>query len=88
MIITTGHADMLPDRQGSDGTESAVMLLHERLNSGVLREARNAIEDLLESGIMRQDAQETFVLHDDGALVIVADANASYGYAYVTAWLV
>jgi hypothetical protein len=75
--------DLLHDRTGIFGDEADRKALIEWLNSGVLRDTRDAARN---AGLRPEEDREV-VLYEDDKGKVVANPNGSYGYLYVAGWL-
>jgi len=71
------------DRQTSQGGEEDTQRLRALLNAGPVEAALAKAEGLLHSYEMVTNMPGTFVLFDDGELIIKGDTGGSCGYLYM-----
>ena len=75
--------DIVHDRQGLAGDPADRKTLADKLNEGLLDEARSAVD----RAVMRGDEQRQVELVRKDGVVIVGDTLASCGYLYLAAWM-
>jgi hypothetical protein len=84
-IWKTGQCyfDLLPDRQHIEGTyEQRVELSNWINNTG-----KSALNKAFLDEDMRE-SQDDYILLEDGKYMMLGTPNCSYGYAYLSAWIV
>ena len=86
IVKQSGMVDVVPDRTDIDGaTDEARRALRDALNGGILRDFVEDVSALLKRYTMRTDRGEPFVWQH-GDVTLYADTNGSYGYLYVAAF--
>jgi len=85
-ILENGYLDILHDRCSVSTQHPKIQKLLKAL-TGIRPLLNEGVQRLWNSGRLRTDSGEVFVLFEDGLLKVVGSANRSYGYFYVTAWL-
>lgn len=77
--------DLLYDRQGRFGEESALDALYGWLNNGPLKNALAEARRLSQTELRSSDDKEV-VLYNDDVGTIIGNPNGSHGYFYLAGW--
>ena len=89
-LILTGNSaitggDLLHDRQSGWGDKEWRDVLAERLNR--VQPWKQKLATLVYDGRVRMDGDNEVVVYEDAIIKVVGNANASYGYFYMAAWV-
>jgi hypothetical protein len=89
-IITDGGEllDMVPDRRAITFREPKHRkALESLLNDGILDSVSKRFAEMVRLGTIRWDEAREVTLYDDNEVLVVGNANESFGYFYITAML-
>ena len=78
------YMDLLPDRQGVQGTNQIVNVLNK---GGVLKLAQAKFKELVQDGEITTRESKRVVLYESKMVEVFGNSNASHGYFYVSAYI-